>query len=119
MAVDVSASAGAVELEGLSGDIRITTAAGSVEGRDLSSLEVDVETEAGALSLEFAQPPALVRATTSLGAVELRLPDTTAYAVDATSNVGGRVVTVDEDPRSADRIEVRTQVGAVSVAPLP
>ena len=119
MSADITASAGAVEINGMAGDIRITTAAGSVEGRGLTSADVKIKTEAGALSLEFAEPPTLVRATTSLGAVELRLPGTTAYAVDASSELGQRTVTVDQDPASAHRIEVRTEVGAVNVAPLP
>jgi DUF4097 and DUF4098 domain-containing protein YvlB len=119
MSADISASAGAVEVDGLSGNLTIATAAGSVEGRGLTSAEVTVETEAGALSLEFAKAPTLVRATTSLGAVELRLPGTTAYDVEASSELGERSVTVDQDPESEHRVEVRTEVGTVKVAPLP
>jgi DUF4097 and DUF4098 domain-containing protein YvlB len=119
MSADITASAGAVEVDGLSGNLHVATAAGSVEGRGLNSPEVTVETEAGALSLEFTKAPSLVRATTSLGAVELRLPGTTAYAVKASSEVGERSVTVDQDPASRHRIEVSTEVGAVKVAPLP
>ena len=83
------------------------------------ALEVTVETEAGALTLEFAKAPTLVRATTSLGAVDLRLPGTTAYDVKASSEVGERSVTVDQDPTCGHRIEVRTEVGTVKVTPLP
>ncbi len=119
MSADITASAGAVEIDGMAGDIRITTAAGSVEGRGLTSADVEIKTDAGALALEFVDAPTLVRATTSLGAVELRLPGTTAYAVDASSRLGERSVTVDQDPASAHRIEVRTELGAVTVSPLP
>ena len=119
VSAEISAQAGAVEVNGLSGNLRITTEAGSVAGRSLSSAEVTVETHAGALTLEFAAPPTLVQATTSLGAVDLRLPGSTAYDVEASSQLGERTVTVDQDPASAHRIKVRTEVGAVKVAPLP
>jgi hypothetical protein len=78
-----------------------------------------IKTEAGAASLEFAKAPTLVRTTTSLGAVELRVPGSTAYAVDVHTGAGTSSVKVDQDPSSTHRIEVRTEVGAVKIEPLP
>jgi hypothetical protein len=80
---------------------------------------VTVKTAAGATSLEFAEPPALISSTTSMGAVDVRVPGSTAYAVDIRTSVGGSSVRVDEDPASAHRIQVRTDVGAVQIEPLP
>jgi hypothetical protein len=54
-----------------------------------------------------------------MGAIELRVPGTTAYAVDVHTDVGGVSVDVDKDPRSAHRIEVKTEVGAVKIDRLP
>jgi hypothetical protein len=117
--LDVTAQAGAIRLDGLAGTVRVATEAGAVEGRGLSSDEVTVTTEAGATSLEFAEAPTLVSTSTSLGAVDVRLPRTTAYAVDVRTSVGPSSVDVDEDAASAHRIEVRTELGAVSIGPLP
>ena len=119
MSVDISAAAGAVKVDGLAGNLHVTTQAGAVEGHGLTSDEVNVKTEAGAASLEFSQPPAQVHTTTSLGAVDLRLPGTTSYAVDVRTEVGANTVDVDRDPASAHRITVRTEVGAVSIKRLP
>lgn len=116
---EVSAQAGAVSLTGVSGDVHVKTAAGAVEGRALTSDQVTVETEAGAASLEFTEAPTLVRATTSVGAVELRVPGAVAYAVDLHTTVGGASIGVKRDARSAHRIEVSTEVGGVRVEPLP
>jgi len=119
MSADIAAEAGSVKVDGLAGNVRITTQAGAVEGRALTSEEVVVQTEAGAASLEFAQPPALVQTTTSLGAVKLRLPGTTSYAVDVRTEVGTSTVDVDRDPKSAHRVTVHTELGAVNVERLP
>jgi DUF4097 and DUF4098 domain-containing protein YvlB len=116
MSADITAQAGAVKLNGLAGDVHVTTQAGAVEGRALTSDEMTVKTEAGAASLEFAEAPTLVRTTSSAGAIEILVPDTTAYAVDVQNAVGARSVGVDQDPGSAHRIEVHTDVGAVEIA---
>jgi DUF4097 and DUF4098 domain-containing protein YvlB len=115
MSTDVTAQAGAVKLNGLAGDVHVTTQAGAVEGLALTSDEVTVKTEAGATSLEFAQAPTLIRITTSVGAVELGVPGTTAYAVDVKTSVGASSVDIDQDPASAHRIEVHTDTGAVNI----
>ena len=119
MSAEITAEAGAVRVGNLSGDLRISTEAGAVENRGLTSAEVTVNTEAGATSLEFAEAPTLVQTTTSLGAVELRLPDTTAYAVDVQTSAAASTVDVDEDPASKHRISVRTDAGAVKIVRFP
>jgi DUF4097 and DUF4098 domain-containing protein YvlB len=105
-------------VNGLAGNLRVATLAGSVEGRALRSAEVSVTTEAGETTLAFAEAPALVRATTQLGAVELRLPGSTAYAVDVQTTVGDSSVDVDQNLASTHRIEVRSKVGSVKIARL-
>lgn len=119
ISAEITAQAGAVRVDGLAGDVRVTTEAGAVEGRALTSDEVIIETEAGAASLEFAEAPTLVQTTTSMGAVEVRVPGTTAYAVDVQTSVGGSSVGVEQDPASAHRIEVHTDLGAVKIERLP
>jgi DUF4097 and DUF4098 domain-containing protein YvlB len=112
---EITAQAGAVKVDGLSGDLHVATQAGAVEGRALTSAEVTIETAAGAASLEFVKAPTLVRARTHAGAVELRVPGTTAYAVDVRTAVGATSVDVDKNPASKHRIEIQTDVGAVKI----
>jgi hypothetical protein len=116
---EITARAGAVRLDGLAGDVHITTEAGAVEAHALSSDVVTIKTDAGAASLEFVEAPTLVRTTSSIGAVELRVPGSTAYAVEVHTEVGAVSVDVDKDPRSAHRIEVSTEVGGVKIDRLP
>lgn len=118
MTTDITAQAGAVRLDDLAGDVLVTTQAGAVDGHHLTSANVTIRTDAGAASLDFATAPTLVKATTSLGAVELHLPGTTAYAVDVQTSVGASHVSVEQDPKSAHRIQVHTEVGAVKIQPL-
>jgi hypothetical protein len=119
MSVDITAQAGAVKMDGVGGTISVTTQAGAVEGRALTSDAVTVKTELGATSLEFAEAPSSINTSTSMGAVDLRVPGTTAYAVDVRTPAGAQSVRVDQDPASAHRIQVRTDVGAVQIDQLP
>ena len=113
---EITSQAGGVRLTGLTGDVAVSTRAGAVEGRGLGADEVSVETQAGAARLEFAQAPSTVRASTEVGAVEVRVPGDTTYAVDVQTAVGRSDVSVQRDPSSAHRIQIRTSVGAVKVA---
>ncbi|MET0417340.1 MAG: hypothetical protein ABW022_15110 [Actinoplanes sp.] len=117
--VEITAQAGSVKLNGVAGKIQVTTEAASVEALALTSDAVTIKSEVGAASLEFTEAPTLVSATTSMGAVDLKVPGTTAYAVDVRGKVGAEKVRVEQDPASAHRIEVRTEVGAVQIEPLP
>jgi DUF4097 and DUF4098 domain-containing protein YvlB len=113
----ITAQAGAVRLTGLAGDIHVTTQAGAVEGTGLSGAEVVVKSQAGAVSLEFTEAPTLLRANTELGAVELRVPGDSAYAVAASTDLGKAEISVRQDAASAHRIEASAQAGAVTVEP--
>jgi DUF4097 and DUF4098 domain-containing protein YvlB len=115
MSVDITAQAGAVKLDGLAGNLRVTTEAGAVEGRGLTSDQVIIDAEAGGTTLEFVQAPTLSQITTTLGGVNLRLPGSTAYAVDVETDVGASSVDVDRDPTSVHKITVHTEVGGVKI----
>jgi DUF4097 and DUF4098 domain-containing protein YvlB len=116
---DITSQAGAIKINGLTGDIRIKSQAAAVEGTGLAGDSVTVETQAGAASLKFAEAPSLVKVTTDAGAVALELPGDVAYAVDAHTNVGGSKVSVQKDSASAHRVQVSTDFGAIEIAPLP
>ena len=114
---DITTAAGKVTVHGLAGNVTVRTQAGAVEGRRLAADQVSVTTEAGAASLEFAQVPSLIQATTDVGAVEVRVPGESTYAISALSPVGAAHVSVLRDDASPHRIEVQTQVGTVHIEP--
>jgi hypothetical protein len=111
----ITAEAGAVKVTGLAGNVTVTTQAGAFEGRALTGDEVSVTTQAGAASLEFAQAPMSVRATTQAGGIDVKVPAGTAYAVDAKTSMGAAKVSVQRDEASAHKIQVSAEVGAVNV----
>lgn len=114
-AVTITTNAGAVELDDLGGDIKVQTDAGAVEAKNLTGDNVSVDTDAGATSLHFREPPTAVEAKTDLGAISVEVPRGTAYAVEATTSVGGAEITVDRDASSPHKITVQTNVGGIQV----
>jgi DUF4097 and DUF4098 domain-containing protein YvlB len=112
---DITSQAGAVQVAGLTGNLTVTTQAGAVQGSGLGGDQVRVSTKAGATTLAFTRAPSTVSASTEVGAVEVRVPSGTSYAVDVQSTVGLSDVSVQRDPASPHKIEVRTSVGAVRV----
>jgi DUF4097 and DUF4098 domain-containing protein YvlB len=114
-AVDITARAGAVSLVDLTSDVTVVTDAGAVEGKGLAGDSVSVTTKAGATSLQFTEPPASVKASTDLGAISLKLPGGTAYAVDVSTSAGGSDIQIQQDSKSPYKISVRTDVGGIKV----
>ncbi|XVU28099.1 DUF4097 family beta strand repeat-containing protein [Actinoplanes sp. CA-054009] len=119
VSTEITSQAGAVRIDGLTGNLRITSPASAVEATALGADQVNIETKAGAVSLEFAEAPGLARVTSDAGAVTVRVPDTTAYAVEATVGMGARDVSVREDPTSPHHLQVETTAGAIRIEPRP
>lgn len=114
-AVNITAKAGAVTLADLTSDVTVVTDAGAVEGKNLAGDSVTVTTDAGATSLQFSEPPASVKASTEVGAISLKLPGGTAYAVDVSTKAGGSDIQVQQDSKSPYKISLRTNVGGIRV----
>jgi DUF4097 and DUF4098 domain-containing protein YvlB len=114
-AVEITTNAGAVSLSNLTGNVTVATDAGAVEGKGLGSDNVSVKTDAGATSLQFAEPPATVEASTDLGAILVKVPSGTSYAVDVSTAAGGSHIEVQQDPSSRYKLSLRTSVGAIRV----
>jgi hypothetical protein len=71
----------------------------------------------GAINAAFAAPPATLQALTRVGAIQLRVPDSTAYKVSADAGVGKATVRVRESASSGHVITASTDVGTILVAP--
>jgi hypothetical protein len=115
----ITGQAGAVKITGMAGDVQVSTQAGAVEGKALTGDQVDVQSEAGAASLEFAEAPMSVKAVTQVGAIAVHVPGDRAYAVNAATNVGATKVSVRKDATSRHHIDARTDLGATEIEPLP
>ena len=101
-------------LANLSGRVRATTQAGQVRGTGLTAGEVDVQSNAGGVSLAFDAPPDRVEARTNAGSVELAVPDQ-RYAIDAGSYAGRTQVDVVNDPAAPHRLVAHSNAGQVQV----
>jgi hypothetical protein len=115
LAVQIDDKVGATTLTGLAGQLTLTSSTGSINATGLTSPAVTARASAGTITLAFTAPPATVEAQTQVGSVTVQLPADTAYAVDASSQVGSVGVTVQQDSGSPHRVTAHSQVGSVTV----
>jgi hypothetical protein len=115
LAVQIDDKVGEATLSGLAGQLTLTSSTGSINATGLTSGGVTARASTGAITLAFATPPTTVDAQTQVGSVTVQLPADTAYAVDASSQVGNVEATVRRDPGSPHRVRARSQVGSVTV----
>ena len=118
--LDLSSESGNFSLTRTSGSVRITGDAGEIKGTSLASSAVDVQTEAGDVTLGFMEPPNLVRASVGdAGNVTVTVPRPESagagYTIDATTRAGDRRVDIPQDPAGAKAIVLSTVSGDVSV----
>lgn len=117
--VTATVDAGGIDLSALSGPLKATTHAGSITGQQLSSAHASLLVTAGAIDLTFSAPPVVFTATTGIGAVILRVPNTVPYRVAATATVGHIGVSVTEDTAAVRTITISTKVGSITISPSP
>jgi putative adhesin len=113
--VSVNASGTSVELRELTGDIQVTADNGSVNGTRLRSSSVSVSAESGSVDLGFDQAPANVEVTSSNGSIQVLVPRTTAYAIDAAADRGSTELLVNNDLSSPNRLHLRSTNGSITV----
>lgn len=114
-ATNVETDAGEVKLDGLSGDLDVSTGAGKIEGDNLTAKQAVARTTAGTLELAFASAPTNVDAKTTAGRATVRVPGGQPYAVDVDATVGDTEVKVPSDDSAPHKIKVRTTAGQARV----
>lgn len=115
-AVTADGDNGRIELLRLGGEVRVQNDNGTIEGVGLRSSIVDTDSDNGRISLDFAEPPTFVTATSDNGRVEVVVPDgAEAYRVDARSDNGSTDVAVRTDPAGDRSITAHSDNGRVSV----
>lgn len=113
--LEARSSAGGIYLDGCRGPLRLRTSAGSVEGEQLGSTDVEVQSGAGGVDLRFAVAPERVEIETSAGSVDVVVPDD-RYAVSTETSVGEVTVEVPHDDAATRRITAKTSAGSVRIA---
>jgi hypothetical protein len=116
VAVRVTADLGDVTLTGLSGAVTASTKAGMIGANDLLAAQVVLSSQDGDITAAFAVPPAHVSASSQLGDVTLRLPETVTYDVIASTKLGSTSITAPRSARSGHVIKASSQLGSVTVA---
>jgi Putative adhesin len=117
IAVQATTTAGAIRLADLSGKVTAEARAGLISATGLRGASVTLTNDVGAINATFAAPPATIQAVTRVGAINLRVPDSTAYKVNADAHVGKATVSVRQSASSTHAITASTDVGAIVIAP--
>ena len=112
---DLHASSGDISAHDLSGPATLAAGSGDVAGDGLTTPHARASTGSGDVTLVFSSAPASARADTGSGDVSLLVPRGPAYAVDAATASGDRVVGVDTTQRADHTIRARTGSGDVVV----
>ena len=114
--VRAQASAGAVTLTGLAGNVTATAKVGIIYGTGLSGSSVSLTAYGGGISASFTAAPAMLRAIARVGSVDLRVPGTVSYKVSADAHIGHADVGVRQSSSSGHVITATTDVGSIKVS---
>ncbi len=117
--VTAHTNVGDIDLASVSGPIEVTGHAGVIQGQNVSSARATLRLSAGDIDVTFSAAPAVVIATTDVGAVTLRVPGGLSYAVTASVSVGNTKIGVTRNPASPHAITASTETGAVTIEPGP
>ena len=114
MTVVLRASVGDVDVAGLTGEVSVQGAVGDVTVAGAPS-SLDVSTSVGQIDATLDEPAGSVRLRTSVGDIDLRLPDGVEYDVRAESSLDPATVEVETSSDSEYDVEVTTSVGSVLI----
>ncbi len=112
--VELEARAGRLALAELSGDLRASSQAGTIDGTGLACQRVEVSSNAGAVTLAFVRAPRSVEVRTGAGTVELLVPEE-RYRIHASSSAGRVEVAMPSDPTAERRLQAHSNAGAVAI----
>ncbi|MDQ7903611.1 DUF4097 family beta strand repeat-containing protein [Phytohabitans sp. ZYX-F-186] len=112
--VRLTASAGDITAEHVSGPLYARADSGKITGVGLRSDTTDVEIDSGDVDLTYAEVPPTVSAVASAGDVVIHLPSG-AYAVTADAASGDERVEVTTDPGAPSSVTARTSAGDVTI----
>ncbi|GAA2923871.1 DUF4097 family beta strand repeat-containing protein [Streptomyces thioluteus] len=112
-AVKVTTSSGAIDLDGVGGDVTVGSSSGRITGRGLKGGAIRATTSSGEIALTAAVPQD-VTAKSSSGRLVLTMPDA-RYRVSAETTSGGKDIGVSQDPAGKYRLDLTTTSGEIKV----
>lgn len=132
VAVKVSAQRGTVKASGFTADVTVDTAEGdivvsqltgrfsatsdfgSITGTDLTCANTVADSHSGSLDLAFREAPALVRARSDFGNVDVAVPKAPGgYRTNLTNHMGGATVDITNSPSATREIVAESNSGEI------
>jgi DUF4097 and DUF4098 domain-containing protein YvlB len=113
--VDLETSAGSVSADNVTGPARLHTSAGNITGT-ITDGDVEAETSSGSIELTVFGDFSSLSATTSAGNVDLTVSDE-VYDVDADTSAGSVSVEVSTDPSASRHIIAESSTGSITIRP--
>lgn len=118
VAVRVSSGVGEIRLSSLAGTVTAKSGTGLVGAAGLTSRTASFTTNLGEINAVFATAPTTVHATTNLGAINLRVPGTVSYDVNAPpGELGSAIITVPQSSSSRHVIDAICNMGSLLIGP--
>ena len=118
LAVRVTSGAGEIRLSALAGPVTARSGTGLISADGLTSRTASFTTDQGEVNAMFTTAPMTVHTTTNLGAINLRVPGTVSYDVNAPpGELGSAIITVPQSSSSRYVIDVICTMGSVLIGP--
>jgi hypothetical protein len=114
--VNLRTESGGITLDSTSGPADVGSTSGGIEGSGLFDPSLTAGTRSGGVTLQFAEAPRSVAATTDSGGIVVLLPEDSRYRVEGRSGTGGWLV--DPSLSAADApglVTANSQSGGVLV----
>jgi hypothetical protein len=118
VAVRVSSGVGEIRLATLAGTVTAKSGTGLISAAGLTSRTASFTTNLGEINAVFATAPTTVHVTTNLGAINLRVPGTVSYDVNAPAGeLGSAIITIPQSSSSRHVIDVICNMGSLLIEP--
>lgn len=117
IAARITDSVGDVSVAGLSGPVTATDSVGDIYATNMTSRTLTLQDDTGDISATMRTPPDSLQASTSVGAIDIGLPGSASYRVNAPddSDVNSVSVTVPVSASSPYSITADDDTGSVSI----
>jgi hypothetical protein len=118
VAVRVTSGAGEIQLSSLAGTVTASSGIGLISAADLTSRTASFTTSQGEIDAVFTAAPMTVHATTNQGAINLRVPGTVSYDVNAPpGELDSAIVTIPRSSSSRHVIDATCKTGSLLIGP--
>ncbi len=118
VAVRVSSGVGQIRLSSLAGTLTARSGAGLISAAGLTSRTASFNTSQGEIDAVFAAAPMTVHVATNQGAINLRVPGTVSYDVNAPpGELGSAIITIPQSSSSRHVIDATCKTGSLLIGP--